>query len=198
MQGFGQRGRCHQLWEYLRTETLDIILLQETIKESFSDQELQSLEFADKFYWKWIPTNGHLGGLLLGIRDSTLEVGARDEGTFFLSMTILHRASRFIFEFVGVYDPANHARSPEFLEELERKIECSTHPVAICGDLKLIRGSRHKNNRNIKWPRVNLFNEFIARAALSEIHRTGAAFTWTNGQLNPVRSVLGRVLTSAE
>jgi hypothetical protein len=63
--------------------------------------------------------------MLLGLRDSTFEVGATDQGLFFLSATILHRSSRLIFEFIGVYDPADHARSRSFLEELEAKVALS-------------------------------------------------------------------------
>ena len=198
MQGFGQRGRRLQLREYLRTEKLDIIFLQETIKQSFTDQELRSLECGDRFFLAWLPANGHSCGLLLVIRDSTLEVGATDQEAFFLSATILHKDSRFIFEFIGVYRPANHSRSPEFLEELERKIEAATHPVVICGDFTQIRGPRDKNKRNINWTRVAMFNDFIARMALLEIHRSGVAFTWTNRHINPIRCVLDRVLASTE
>jgi hypothetical protein len=45
---------------------------------------------------------------------------------------------------------------------------------------------------------VNLFNEAIARWALLEVVRTGAAYTWTNKQSNPVRSVLDRAFVSPE
>ena len=43
-----------------------------------------------------------------------------------------------------------------------------------------------------------MFNDTIASLALREISRTGAAFTWTNKQTNPVRSVLDRVLIAPE
>ena len=42
-----------------------------------------------------------------------------------------------------------------------------------------------------------MFNDCIARLSLREIERTGANYTWTNKQVNPVRSVLDRVLVSA-
>jgi hypothetical protein len=64
--------------------------------------------------------------MLLGLRDNTFDVGATDQGVFFLSATILHRASRFIFEFIGVYGPADHSRSRDFLAELETKVTSNT------------------------------------------------------------------------
>jgi hypothetical protein len=68
----------------------------------------------------------------------------------------------------------------------------------IIGDFNLIRGPQDKNNSNINWPLVNTFNDCIANLALKEIARSGARFTWSNRKSNPVRSVLDRVLVSAE
>jgi mannosylglycoprotein endo-beta-mannosidase len=68
--------------------------------------------------------------------------------------------------------------------------------VVVGGDFNLIRGAEDKNNSNINWPRVHLFNDCIARLALRELNRSGARFTWTNKQVNPVRSVLDRVFIS--
>jgi hypothetical protein len=80
---------------------------------------------------------------------------------------------------------------------LEAKVALSQYPVVVAGDFNLIRGSADKNNSNIDWARVSLFNDSIARMDLGEIRRTGARFTWSNKQANPVRSVLDRVLVSA-
>jgi exonuclease III len=126
-RGFGNRGRRNQLKDYLRKYKVDILFLQETIRQDFSLQELEVFEFGDKFYWTWLPAVGQSGGMLMGLRDSTFEVGATDQGVFFLSATILHRASRFIFEFIGVYGPADHSRSRDFLAELETKVSISQY-----------------------------------------------------------------------
>jgi endonuclease/exonuclease/phosphatase (EEP) superfamily protein YafD len=68
----------------------------------------------------------------------------------------------------------------------------------VGGDFNLIRGAEDKNNANLNWPRIHLFKDCLARLALREINRIGARFTWTNKQLNPVRSVLDRVFVSPE
>jgi exonuclease III len=76
IRGFGVRGRRTLLKDYLRTHKIGIVCLQETIKQDFTDQELRSLEIGDKFVWCWLPASGHSGGMLLGFRDSTFDVGA--------------------------------------------------------------------------------------------------------------------------
>jgi hypothetical protein len=60
--------------------------------------------------------------MLMGIRDETFGVGAIDQGTFFLSAIHFHRESKFKFEVIGVYGHADHARSPQFLVDLEDKV----------------------------------------------------------------------------
>jgi hypothetical protein len=50
----------------------------------------------------------------------------------------------------------------------------------------------------LAWPRIHLFNDCIARLALTELKRSGARFTWSNKQVNPVRSMLDRVFISPE
>jgi hypothetical protein len=99
---------------------------------------------------------------------------------------------------VGVYGPADHSRLSLFLQELEEVVSQATSPVLVARDFNLIRGRNDKNNKNIDWPRVNMFNDSIARLQLREVVRTGTRFTWTNKQLNPIRSVLDRVLISPQ
>jgi exonuclease III len=198
MRGFGQSGRKTQVKEFMKKENLDIIFLQETMRQEFTDQELRSLVNGELFHWHWRSAVGRSGGMLMGIRDDAFEVGAVDQGSFFLSATLYHRESKFKFELIGVYGPADHSRSIQFLLDLENKVQRSSFPIVVLGDFNLIRGAQDKNNSNINWPLVNSFNETIARLALREVARTGARFTWSNKQRNPVRCVLNRILVSPE
>ena len=134
IRGFGRKGRRQQLKSFLKRNKIDIIYLQETIRQDFSMSELQNLVGADVFFWSWLPALGHSGGILVGCRDSKLEVGAFAKEEFFVSVSLHHRRSKFNFEFIGVYGPADHGRSAGFLAEF---------------DFNLIRGSDEKNNRNI-------------------------------------------------
>ena len=85
--------------------------------------------------------------------------------------------------------------------ELEAKVSvvsAAQIPLMVGGDFNLIRLGADKNNDNINWPRVAMFNNAIASMALREVARTGARYTWTNKQLAPVRSVLDRVFLSPD
>jgi exonuclease III len=143
-------------------EQLDIIFLQETMRQEFTNQELRGLVNDELFHWHWRAAEGHSGGMLLGIRDETCEVGSIDQGPFFLSAMVFHRESKFKFEVIGVYGPANHSRSSLFLSSLEDKVSRCSLPVVVMGDFNFIRGAQDKNNDNINWPLVNAFNDSIA------------------------------------
>jgi hypothetical protein len=97
---------------------------------------------------------------------------------------------------IGIYGPADHGRSRAFLEEVSTKVARTNTPLLMGGDFNLIRAACDKNNDHLNWRLMDLFNEHIAAWALREIPRSGARFTWTNRQINPVRSVLDRVFIS--
>jgi hypothetical protein len=128
--------------------------------------------------------------VLIGFQDSVFEVGTVEIGSFFVSASVLR--------IMGIYGPADHASSGHFLEEISGKVARSNFPIIIGGDFNLMRIPEDKNNDRINWPRLDLFNEHIANWAVREIPRTGARFTWSNRQLNPVRCVLDRVFISID
>ena len=74
---------------------------------------------------------------------------------------------------------------------------CPT-PVVVAGYFNLIRFSDHKSSDNVDLPRMRMFNDWIEDLALWEIFRSGARYTWSNNQADPIRSVLDRVLLSVE
>ena len=173
----------------MRSEDVDIVGLQETIRQDFTIQELEGLS-RHKFAWQWLPATGHSGGILLGVKEDTFEVEDMDRGEFFLSMALSHRRSRSRWEVIIVYGPADHARSSAFLAELHAKVSRCTTPLVIAGDFNLIRSPDDKSWANIDLRRMRMFNECIVDLALREITRVGARYTWSNNRADPVRSVL--------
>ncbi|XP_073358286.1 disease resistance protein RGA5-like [Aegilops tauschii subsp. strangulata] len=144
----------------MRDEYIDIT--------EFSHHELECLS-SHLFAWHWLPssgTTGHSGGILLGVKDATFEVGGMDRGEFFVSMEIFERALNFKWQVVIVYGPADHRRSPAFLEELHLKISNSLLPVVVGGDFNLIRSPDEKNNDRINLPWIHLFNDWITELGL--------------------------------
>jgi exonuclease III len=196
IRGWGAPRRRTQLKNIFKTDQVDIIGLQETIKQDFSAQELRWLEHGGQFNWNWVPATGHSGGLLLGFRDEFFEVGFWRKGSFFISADILQRNNNLKWRFMLVYGLADHSRTSEFLGELETEVANCLLPIVVAGDFNLVRRAEDKSNGAVNWPRVRRFNDVLASLALREICRAGARFTWTNNQAAPIRSVLDRVFVS--
>jgi hypothetical protein len=53
--------------------------------------------------------------MLIGLRESRFDVGSIDRGQYFLSMTAIYRSLYLKLEIVGIYGPADHTLSREFL-----------------------------------------------------------------------------------
>ena len=134
IRGFGHVGRRTLIKNLLREHQIDIVCLQETIKQDFTDLELQSLEVGEKFFWCWLPAMGHSGGILMFLRDSAFEVESTDRGQYFLSVNFLHRRLHRPMTLIGVYGPANHAASETFLQELSAKIASCRFPILLGGE----------------------------------------------------------------
>jgi hypothetical protein len=116
----------------------------------------------------------------LWIKHDLVEVGAFDEGTFFVSALLSSGKDGFKWEMVVVYETTQHGKSKEFLEELAGKCSRTKVTMVIGGDFNLIRGRGDKNNNNIDWKCVDMFNEFIANQQLHELKRGEGTHTWSN------------------
>jgi len=56
----------------------------------------------------WIPSRGHSGGILVGVKEDILQVENWDLGETFVGVTVRHRLSNFRWDVLVVYGPANH------------------------------------------------------------------------------------------
>jgi exonuclease III len=146
MRGWEQKEWRRQLIDFINKDMIDFVGLQETFKEEFSYSELRQLEGKHDFVWNWLAAKGHSGGILLGVKQDSVEVGAFDEGSHFLSSLLRNKKDGFKCEVVVVYDSTQHDKSNEFLEELANKCNKTSVPMVMRGDFNLIRGRSDKNN----------------------------------------------------
>jgi hypothetical protein len=198
MRGFGKPDRRTQVKEYMRGENLDGIGLLETIRESFTQKELDDLAGGSIFRWIWKSAMGHSGGILVGIKDETYELEDSEIVDYFISMVLMSRLSNVRWELITVYGPAQHSSSSYFISELSQKCIRATLPLLLGGDFNLIRFIEDKNNSNLDQALMDKFNMFIDLFQLQEIRRSGVKFTWTSKQINPVMVNLDRILVTIE
>jgi exonuclease III len=63
VRGLGTTHRRGFILKHVIEEDLDIVGVQETIKQDFSDYELKDMSGTVDFTWKWILARGHSGGV---------------------------------------------------------------------------------------------------------------------------------------
>ena len=193
----GKPARIRQLREIIIAEKVDIIGMQETIKHTFTRQELETISVGN-FTWNWLPARGHSGGILVGVKLDDKEVEDWFVGDFLIAVTIRERKTNFRWVLMTVYGPAQHDLSANFLTEKSGRLNGQTLPVVIGGDFNLIRELDDKSFMRADVGLMNAFNTFIEQFGLREIKKTGTKFTWTNKQDNPVLSNIDRVLVSTD
>ena len=74
VRGLGKTHRRSLVRDHVLSESLDLIALQETIKQSFDDWELKDLAGNIDFNWIWNPSRGHSRGLIMGVRTESFEI----------------------------------------------------------------------------------------------------------------------------
>lgn len=197
IRGIRAKGRSKQLMDMVAEQHIDLVCLQETMKEGFTDKELIAL-CENCFTWHYSAARGRSGGMLIGLKEDQLEVLSVEIGEFFMSLVMIQRKDQFTWEVINVYGPAKQSKRRIFLEELNQKLDKGVLPVLIGGDFNLYRFSNEKSRGKVDIHRMEDFNKFVADHELIELHRLGQKFTWTNKQICPIRVVLDRVFVNKE
>lgn len=182
IRGLANAGRRKLLIELVNKHSFDCICLQETIKSSFRQRELERFAGQKDMFWSWLPCSGHSGGLLMGVDKELATVTGEDVGTFFQSFNLTMKADGFQWMLINVYGPAHDERKLEFLEELQTKVQSCDIPMMIGGDFNLVRRVQEKSSGNVDVHLMDAFNNMINVTSLRELHRSGSRYTWTNKQ----------------
>ena len=149
IRGLGQKGRSSQLVEMVHKYQVEGVCLQETLKKNFTDRELANLCRGLQFNWSWIPTSGHSGGLLLGVKEDNLEVIREVNRSFSQSVLIRQKDIGSCWELVNVYGPVMDNKKSDFLGEMSLVVEEAHESLLIRGDFNLVRGAEEKSTEQI-------------------------------------------------
>ena len=62
IRGMGKKSRVGILKDFILREGVDIVGVQETIKQFFSTRQIHDIAPSTAFQWNWLPATGHSGG----------------------------------------------------------------------------------------------------------------------------------------
>jgi hypothetical protein len=135
---------------------------------------------------------------LVGIDLDVFDIGAIDEGDFYVKFHLCNKENNFKWALVAVYGPTQIPLKEQFLTELVHLISHERLPVLVGGDFNILRHAHEKNKDNFdqRWP--FLFNCVIDGLNLRELEMSGRRYTWANSLPNPTYEKLDRVLISTE
>lgn len=176
IRGLGNAGRRKLLAELVTKYSFDCICLQETIKTTFRQGELDRFASQKEMAWSWLPCSGHSGVLLMGVDKEMADVTGEE---FFQSLKVKMKVDGFEWEILNIYGPAHDDRKRSFLEEIQNKVLACELPIILGGDFNLVRNVEEKSSSNVDFPLIEAFNDMINDTSLQ---RSGSRYTWSNKQ----------------
>lgn len=132
-----------------------------------------------RIYLARMAPHGRSGGILLGINLLVFDIGAIDEGDFYVKFTLHTKNDGFKWALFAVYGPAQQHDKDKFLTEM-------AHSCSIIGgyfNIMCRPEDKNKDNFDAKWP--DLFNMVIQSLDLREIDMSGRHYTWASSGNDP-------------
>jgi hypothetical protein len=174
----------------MKEHNMNFIALSETGMSEFMPSFLKNLSVGMDFLWHTIAPKGRSGGMF--------DIGAIDEGDFYIKSHLCNKSYSFKWALVAVYGPTQDEHKDKFLAELVHLCSHENLPIIIGCDFNVMRSSEEKNNDRFQshWP--FLFNAIIDGLNLWELDISGRKYTWANNLPLPTFEKLDRVLVTTE
>jgi hypothetical protein len=118
----------------VREEQINFIALSETGRESFFDHVVKNLCAERDFLWHAMAPHGCSGGILLGVDLSVFDIGAINEGDFYVKFTLRYKSTDFKFVLYSIYGPTQSQIKGAFLAELANTCSEDNLPFLVSGD----------------------------------------------------------------
>jgi hypothetical protein len=142
--GFRDPKKHHFFEDITREQNLAFMAILETGRSSFTDPFLKNLCAEKNFLWHNKDPQGRSGGILVGIELDVFDIGAIDEGDFYVKFHLCNKENNFKWVLVAVYGPAQIPLKEQFLTELVQMISHERLPVLVGGDFNILRHADEK------------------------------------------------------
>ncbi|XP_026399643.1 uncharacterized protein LOC113295529 [Papaver somniferum] len=138
-------------------------------------------------------TLGSSGGILCFWDSSKIQVIDSLIGPYSITLSCKNLSNSFELVFTGVYAPcANNTEEVKlFWREIEETRRFWDYPWVIGGDFNEIRFTHERSSGEESTIGMR---KFISRHHLYDLSLIGAPFTWTNNQVQSIRSRIDRIL----
>jgi exonuclease III len=145
-RGLADLAKHKFLAELVKEEQINFIALSETGRESFPDHVLKNLCARRDFLWHAMAPHGRSGGILVGVDLGAFDIGAIDEGDFYVKFTLRYKPTDFEFVLHSIYGPAQVQYKGAFLAEIANTCSKEKLPFLIGGDFNIMRKPEEKSS----------------------------------------------------
>jgi exonuclease III len=193
-QGLGCLKKRPVVRDSISSANPSIICVQETKLAAVDRFVLSSFLPSNLSCFETVDAIGSSGGILTAWDAGLYSLVSAHRCRFSLTLMLQSFLSDLVFAVTNVYAPANHALSPDFLDEFESLGPLFPIPWLIIGDFNLLRDPSDKNNANFDVSLASSFNDTIRKLALFELLLSDRLYTWSNKCDTPVLARLDRAL----
>ena len=182
----------------LRTFGCDVAILQESKLEVVSRSIAVSLWGRRPIEWRYLPSVGRSGGIIVIWDPEVLELGDSRIGSFSVCCKFRSLEDNFEWGLIGVYGPNDDYMRRALFEELSFFMSSWDISYFLGGDFNVIRlpSGRSVSGRS-SWA-MREFSSFIDSCNLVDPSLEGARFTWSSHEEVPLLSRIDRFLFSVE
>lgn len=180
IRGMNSPRKRQALSDYIRHYQVDMIAIQETKKDTFSDRILRNI--APRFdIWIYLPSHGASGGILFGGDSNKIEITQHSLHQFCIDIHLINKLDQNAWQFTIVYGPTIRSLKKALWIELDSLRIGMTKHWLLCGDFNVIRNHQEKSGPNFDIKISKMFNNFINRHNLVEHKLQTRRFTWASG-----------------
>lgn len=167
IRGMNAPRKRQALHDLLQQYKVDIVAIQETKKEEFSQRILNSLSHTLDI-WLYVPSVGSSGGILFGGDSNKFNVVSHSQHRYCLDVHITNKIDNSEWQITIVYRPTSRGLKKEFWNELAQVRQGHTKTWILCGDFNVIRHHTEKSGPTFDIKISRMFNSFINRHHLIE------------------------------
>jgi exonuclease III len=196
IRGLNKSGRLKCVSDFICSNKLDFVALQDTKKENFSVKFIEAT--SRNFNWYCMLAKGTAGGVLIGLNQVNFDTIAWQYFKCCAVVIIRNQCDNSVWRLIIVYGFPYEDTKLKFINELHEVMGAWSGPTLIGGDFNQVRSQKEKNNGVIIFSHVEQFNNWINTWGLLEIKDPNRIFSWSNNQRPPIMAKLDRILCSVD
>jgi hypothetical protein len=128
-----KKGVASFLKKLILDHNFHFICLQENMQVELDDQIPRKFDINQSYLWKWIPSKGRSGGIVVGINVRFMDVGPFCEGEYMLQMNLWDKEKRERWNLINIYGVVQDEKRENFLFELASSAAKIKNPTYYVG-----------------------------------------------------------------